>query len=129
MEKYLWSLIALFSENERFRKVRPPQAVAYTVKVLVSKKRHEMDTLLLHTTNRKYHMAYRLVPLPMTLDDHEGHSRVAGVIKCNSTNVSAVHPVLTIYYQNNMTVIKSHRANKCKPFRTTTERFKNSCIP
>ena len=77
MEKYLRSLIALFSENERFRKVRPPQAVAYTVKVLVSKKWHEMDTLLLHTTN----MAYRLVPLPMTLDDLEGHSRVAGLMQ------------------------------------------------
>ena len=97
MEKYLWSLIALFSENERFRKIRPPQAVAYTVKVLVSKKWHEMDTLLLHTTNRKYHMAYRLVPLPMTLDDHEGHSRVAGLMQlderfCSSSCLNYLLP-------------------------------------
>ena len=67
------------------------QAVTYTVKVVVSKKWRETDTLLLHTTNRKYHMAYLFVPFPMTLelDDFEGHSTIAGLIKCNSTNICA----------------------------------------
>ena len=37
------------------------QAVTYTVKVVVSKKWRKIDTLLLHTTNRKYHMIYPLV--------------------------------------------------------------------
>jgi len=32
------------------------QAVTDAVKVVMSKKWHEIDTLLLHTTNRKYHM-------------------------------------------------------------------------
>ena len=43
------------------------------------------DTLLLHITN----MAYLFVPFPMTLDDLEGHSPNAGLIKCNSTNICA----------------------------------------
>jgi len=47
------------------------------------------ELLLLHTTNRKYHMAYLFVSYPMTLDDLEGHSRNAGLIKCNSTNIYA----------------------------------------
>ena len=29
----------------------------------------KIDTLLLHTTNRKHHMAYIFVPFPMTLND------------------------------------------------------------
>ena len=42
------------------------QAVTYIVKVVVSKKWREIDTLLLHTTNSKYHMAYLFMPFPMT---------------------------------------------------------------
>jgi len=34
-------------------------------------------------------MAYLFVPFPVTLDDLEGHSRNAGLIKCNSTNICA----------------------------------------
>ena len=33
-------------------------AVTYILKVVVSEKWREIDTLLLHSTNRKYHMAY-----------------------------------------------------------------------
>jgi len=65
------------------------QAVTYTVKVVVSKKWREIDILLLHTTNRKYHMAYLFMPFPITLDDLEGHSPNAGLIKCNSRNICA----------------------------------------
>ena len=36
---------------------------------------------VLHTTNRKHHMAYLFVSFPVTLDDLEGHSRDAGLIK------------------------------------------------
>jgi len=61
----------------------------YTIKVVVSKKWHEMDTLLLHTTNRKHHIASLFMPFPMTSDDIEGHSRNAGLITCNSTNICA----------------------------------------
>ena len=68
---------------------RSAQALTYTIKVAVSKKWREIDTLLLHTTNRKYHMAYLFVPFPMTLDELEGHSPNAGLIKCNSTNICA----------------------------------------
>jgi len=34
-------------------------------------------------------MAYLFVPFPMTLDDPEGHSLNAELIKCNSTNICA----------------------------------------
>ena len=49
----------------------------------------KIDTLLLHTTNMKYHIGYRFVPFPMTFNDPEGHSPAAGVIECNSTNICA----------------------------------------
>jgi len=55
----------LFFENERLFKATPPiGAVTYTVKVVVSKKWCKRDTLLLHTTNRKY----RYVPFPKTVE-------------------------------------------------------------
>jgi len=57
--------------------------------VVVSKKWHKIDTLILQTTNRKYHTAYRFVPFPVTLDDLAGHLPVAELIKCNSTNIGA----------------------------------------
>ena len=40
-------------------------------------------------------MAYRFVPSPMTLGDLEGHSPVAGLIKCNSTNICATIRMLS----------------------------------
>ena len=67
---------------EDFSQLGAIQAVMYTAKVVVSKNSREIDTLLLHTTNRKYHIAYLFVPFPMTLDDVESHLSVAGLIKC-----------------------------------------------
>jgi len=72
-----------------FSRLGALQTVTYTVKVLVSKKWREIGTLLLHTTNRKYHIAYLFVPFPMTLKNFEGHSPNAVLIKCNSTNTCA----------------------------------------
>ena len=45
--------------------------------MLVSEKLHNIDTLLLHTTDRKYHMACRFVPLLMTL-------KVTDLLQCFS---------------------------------------------
>ena len=73
-----------------FSRLGALQAVTYTLKVVVSKKRCKIDTLVLHTTNRKYNMAYLFVPFPMTLDDTEGHLPNAGLIKCNSANICAM---------------------------------------
>jgi len=65
-------------------------------KVVVSKKWCKIDTLLLQTTNRKRHMAYPFVSFSMTLDDLQGHSRDAGLIKSSSTNICAtINTVLT----------------------------------
>ena len=64
-----WNFMTDFSSS-----APPLQAATYTVKAVVSKKWCEIDTLLLHTTNRKYNMAYLFVPSPMTLDDVERHS-------------------------------------------------------
>ena len=87
MGKYLWFLTATVLTD--FSTLGTLQAVTYILKVAVSKKWREIDTLLLHTTNRKYYMAYLFVPFPMTLDDLEGHSPNAGLIKCNSKNICA----------------------------------------
>ena len=73
------------------------QAVTQTLKVIVSKKWREIDTLLLRTTNWKYHMAYLFVLLSMTLNDLESHSPNAELIKCNSTNICVIFStVLTV---------------------------------
>ena len=47
-----------FRKMKDFSRLGPLQAVTYTVKVVVS------QTLLLHTTNRRYHMVYIFVPFP-----------------------------------------------------------------
>jgi len=57
----------------------------FTVKVVVSQKWCKTDTLLLHTTNRKYHgLSIRVIS-----HDLECHSPVAGLVKRNSTNTCA----------------------------------------
>ena len=58
-----------FPKMTDFSRLGILQAVTYTLKEVVSKKWHEIDTLFLHTTNRKYHVAYLLVTFPVTLDD------------------------------------------------------------
>ena len=61
----------------------------YTVILVVSEKWFKIDTLLLHTISRKCHLANRSVTFPVTLDNLEGHSLVAGLNKCNSMNICA----------------------------------------
>ena len=75
-----------FWKMKDFSRLAPLQAVTYTVKVVWTKL-CEIYALLIHTTSRKYHMAYRFVPFPMTLDDFRGHLPVAGLIISNSTNI------------------------------------------
>ena len=85
----VWPTLGSRTAKEQEQEQGALQAVTYIVKVVVSKKWREIDTLLLHTTNGKYYMAYSLVPFPMTLDNLDSHSRNAGLIKCNSTNICA----------------------------------------
>jgi len=87
MGKYLWSLIATVFQKWTIQRYAPLKAVTYTVNVVVSKNWCRIDTLLLHTSNRN--MAYRFVSSPVTLGNLESHSPVAGLIKCNSTNICA----------------------------------------
>jgi len=88
--KYAWSLIVtVFRKWRTIQGYAPINAVTYYVNVVVSKKLCRIHTLLLHTSNKKYHIAYRFLPSPMTSGDREGHLPVAGLIKCNSTNICA----------------------------------------
>jgi len=73
-----------------FSRLGALQAVTCILKVVVSKKWREIDTLLIHTTTGKYHMAYLFVPFPVTLDELESHSPNAGLIKCKSRNICAI---------------------------------------
>ena len=86
-----------FVKNERLFKVRCPTGNHVHRNMVVSKKWRETDTLLLHTTNRKYHIAYLFVPFPMTLENLEGHLPNAGLIKCNSTNICATFSTVLTY--------------------------------
>jgi len=62
----------------------------YTVEVCQNWCKTRVYTLLLRITNRKYYMASCwFVPFPMTLNDLGGHSPVARLFKCNSTNIYA----------------------------------------
>jgi len=56
-----------FPKMKYFSGLGDLQAVMYTAKVVVSKKWCEIVMLLLHITNKKYHMAYLFMPFPMTL--------------------------------------------------------------
>ena len=78
-----------FPKMNNFSWLHSLQAVTYSVKVVVSKKQCETDTSL----HGKYHMAYRFMTFPMTLQLHdlEDHSPVAGHIKCSSRNICATH--------------------------------------
>jgi len=49
----------------------------------MSRKRCQIEMLLLQTTTRKLYMAYRVAAIPMTLSDLQGHSPIATVFKWN----------------------------------------------
>ena len=76
-----------FSRMKDFSRLGALQAVTYIVW-------REIDTLLLHASNRKYHIAYLFAPFPMTLENLEGHSPNAGLIKCNSRNICATFSIV-----------------------------------
>jgi len=63
-----------FFKNERLFRVRRLTGSHLNRKSGSIKKCREIDTLLLHSTNRKSHIAYLFVPFRMTSDDLEGHS-------------------------------------------------------
>jgi len=48
-----------------------------------------MDIYLQWKTNRKSYMAYQMAATVVTLNDLEGHSPVAGLFKCNLSNICA----------------------------------------
>ena len=59
-------------------------------------------TSLLQTTNRKWYMAYRISPFPMTLGDLQGHSRIGGLFE--------MRPFVQLY--NNWQDLNWHSASR-----------------
>ena len=58
--------------------------------MLISRKRYKIETYFQRKTNWKSYMAYWMALVLVTLNDLEGHSPVAGLFKCNPSNVWAV---------------------------------------
>ena len=53
--------------------------VTYIVRVMISRKRCNIDTLLLQTTGK--YMAYRIVVILMTLSDLQGNSLIVSLFR------------------------------------------------
>jgi len=64
------------------------QAVVYSAKVVMSRKRCKVETLSVQTTNREWHIAHQIAPFfPTTLSDFQGHS---SLFKCNFSQPTSV---------------------------------------
>jgi len=69
---YIWigKQFQLFSKTELFKAT----TVIYIVCMVISQKRCQIELLLLRIGNRKWHMAYQMDAIPMTLSHFQGHS-------------------------------------------------------
>ena len=54
------------------------------------RKRYKIETYFQWKTNRKSYVAYRMTPVLVTLNELEGLSPIAGLFKCNPSNICAV---------------------------------------
>ena len=67
--------------------------VKWRLKFLANKckylENYKIEAYFQWKTNKKSYVTYRLIPLLVTLNDSEGHSPVAGLFKCNSSNFCA----------------------------------------
>jgi len=72
VEKRTWLVIStIVLKTNYFLKSQP---VTYTENVVISRKRCQIASLLLQTTDRKWYMTYRIEAILMTLSHLQGHS-------------------------------------------------------
>jgi len=84
IREHMWSVVSTLLLNLKdFSRSQALTWITYTVKVVISRKRCNIETFLLQTTNRKWYMAYRIATIPMTLSDLQGHAPNGGLSKCN----------------------------------------------
>ena len=56
---------------------------------------NKIEIYLQWKTNRKSYMAYQMAATALTLNDLEGHSLVAGLFKCNPSNIFAAFQTIS----------------------------------
>jgi len=80
--------------------IKALKAIAYIVKVVISRKQCKIKMLLLHTTNRQWHMAYQIASFLTTFNGLQNHSLIARLRKCDYCKVVYGNSLMSLSYDS-----------------------------